>query len=491
MRLRLPLSLRSALLACSVLFTTVASASVSDGNLGNVMYIGDSITHGVNSGSWRWAMHKIFTDNGVSYTEKGIMTGNFSGGVAAGTSYGGKIFQNIHSSAASARTYEIAGRANGSNYGRFDGSNIKNWLGLSTEKTKGGSYAGQTFTGANKPDTFFLLSGTNDLLSDGDNNSLFYRLDGVTSLLLGDMDSIVSSIRTANSQASILVMTIPCWTQHSNGNLAETHQAVASYNESLKEWGTNNAANGVKVIDINAGIIDAASSTPFYGVRSMFNNPTADGLHPNAQGDLLMAGNLAKGMGYAGRSAGQERKATHELEVNFGQNPSITQQTLEANGFTANNVSISNNTVNFNKSGSSTLTYNWGAAQVPRTYRRKRGRGQHACNPHRRRVFARSQSYRLAYPRTLYRLGGRVYSNILCKHGLRRRIHLDVPSRRRSYVRCVLYGNRLRNFAQVLPCGCDIRRGARLFDGYIQKIRHYERGSVFCDIAYEHTHAAS
>lgn len=98
MRLRLPLSLRSALLACSVLFTTVASASVSDGNLGNVMYIGDSITHGVNSGSWRWAMHKIFTDNGVSYTEKGIMTGNFSGGVAAGTSYGGKIFQNIHSS---------------------------------------------------------------------------------------------------------------------------------------------------------------------------------------------------------------------------------------------------------------------------------------------------------------------------------------------------------------------------------------------------------
>ena len=86
------------------------------------------------------------------------------------------------------------------------------------------------------------------------------------------MDSIVSSIRTANSQASILVMTIPCWTQHSNGNLAETHQAVASYNESLKEWGTNNAANGVKVIDINAGIIDAASSTPFYGVRSMFNN---------------------------------------------------------------------------------------------------------------------------------------------------------------------------------------------------------------------------
>ena len=181
-------------------------------------------------------MHKIFADNGISYTEKGIMTGNYSGGVAAGTSYGGRIFQNLHSSAASARTYEIAGRANSSSYGRFDGSNIKNWLGLSTEKTQGGTYTGQTFTGADTPDTFFLLAGTNDLLSDNNNSTLHLRLDGVTYLLLSDMDSIVSSIRTANSHASILVMTIPCWTQHSNGNLAETHQAVATYNESLKEW---------------------------------------------------------------------------------------------------------------------------------------------------------------------------------------------------------------------------------------------------------------
>lgn len=363
MRLRLPFSLRSGLLACSALFTTVATASVSDGNLGNVMYLGDSITHGINSSSWRWAMHKIFTDNGISYTEKGIMTGNSSGGVASGTSYGGRIFQNFHSAAASARAYEIAGRADGNRYGRFGGSNIKNWLGLSTEKTKGGAYTGQTFTGDNTPDTFFLLAGTNDLLSDNDNGTLLQRLDGVTSLLLGDMNSIVSSIRTANSQANILVMTIPCWTQHANGNSAETHQAVAAYNESLREWGTNNTANGVTVINVNAGLIDVASSTPFYGVRSMFNNPTADGLHPNAQGDLLIAGNLAKGMGYAGRSAGQKRKASHELEVNFGQAPVITQQTLTANGFTANNVTISNNTINFNNSGSSTVTYDWDASQ--------------------------------------------------------------------------------------------------------------------------------
>lgn len=363
MRLRLPFSLRHALLACSVAFTTIASASVSDGDLGNVMYVGDSITHGVNSASYRWALHKIFVDNGISYTEKGIKTGNYSGGVTTGSSYGGRIFQNVHSSEASARAYEIAGRTTGSKYGRFDGSNIKNWLGQSTEKTQGGTYTGQTFTGANTPDTFFLLAGTNDLLSDGMNDTLNLRLDGVSSLLLGDLDTIVSSIRTANSQANLFVLTIPCWTQHANGNLAETHEAITTYNTSLKEWGNENASNGVKVIDINAGLIDVASSTPFYGVRSMFNNPGSDGLHPNAQGDLLMAGNLAKGMGYAGRSAGQERKATHELGINFGQTPTITQQTLTNKGFTSSNISIKNNTINFNGTGNSTLSYTWGASQ--------------------------------------------------------------------------------------------------------------------------------
>ena len=163
------------------------------------------------------------------------------------------------------------------------------------------------FTGANKPDTFFLLSGTNDLLSDGDNNSLFYR-SMERPLCWRHGFHRLSSIRTANSP-SILVMTIPCWTQHSNGNLAETHQAVASYNESLKEWGTNNAANGVKVIDINAGIIDAASSTTFYGFAPCSTTQRRDGSGTRMPKAIsLMAGNPAKGMGYAGRSAGQEAK---------------------------------------------------------------------------------------------------------------------------------------------------------------------------------------
>ena len=156
MKVRLPLPLLAALAAAF----PAATAAPAGTELGNVMFVGDSITHGVNSASYRWALHKIFTDNGISYRAEGVKTGNDSGGVTAGTSYGGQIFNNEHSSQASARAWEISGRSNGS---RFDGSNINNWLGLSGTKANGSAYSGQTFTGDNTPDTFFMMIGTNDL----------------------------------------------------------------------------------------------------------------------------------------------------------------------------------------------------------------------------------------------------------------------------------------------------------------------------------------
>ena len=306
MKTRLPLSLLAALLAAFP--SAIAAPAGTD--LGNVMYVGDSITHGMNSGTYRWALHKIFADNGISYHAEGVN----SGGVTAGTSYGGQVFNNEHSSQASARAWEISGRKTGS---RFDGSNISNWLGLSDAKANGAAYQGPTFTGTDTPDTFFVMIGTNDLLSDGDNSTLDSRLDSVTRDLLADMDAIVDTMHAANGSANVIVLTIPCWTQHSNGNSDATHQAVETYNASLNSWGQSR--QGVTVIDVNRGIIDVASSKPFYGVRSMFNNPAADGLHPNAQGDLLMAGNIAKAMGYAGRSAGQLRRDAGEMAVNFHQ----------------------------------------------------------------------------------------------------------------------------------------------------------------------------
>lgn len=358
MKTRLPLSLLAALLAAVSPSTTIASGT----DLGNVMFVGDSITHGVNSGSYRWALHKIFADNGISYNAEGVKTGNYSGGVTAGTSYGGLVFNNEHSSQASARAWEISGRKDG---GRFNGSNIDNWLGLSGTKTNGTAYTGPTFTGADTPDTFFLMIGTNDLLSDGNkNDSLSANLDRITNDLLGvngDMNTIVNSMLTANKDANVIVMTIPCWTAHANGNTAATHEAVNTYNNSLKEWGGQKP--GVTVIDVNKGMIDVASKTPFYGVGSMFNAPGSDGLHPNAQGDLIMAGNIAKAMGYAGRSAGQARKAASELAVNFhqgGQAPVWTGvQDLTNAGFAVSNVTVSSAGISLGQPGSSMISHTW------------------------------------------------------------------------------------------------------------------------------------
>ena len=82
-------------------------------DLGNVMFVGDSITHGVNSASYRWELHKILVDNGISYNSVGYKTANYSGGVTVGEMYGGVNFNNVHSSEASARAWEIAGRKDG------------------------------------------------------------------------------------------------------------------------------------------------------------------------------------------------------------------------------------------------------------------------------------------------------------------------------------------------------------------------------------------
>ncbi len=369
MKTRLPLTLLALVLSAVAVSSSIATANTTytpTADLGNLMYVGDSITHGVNAASWRWPMHKIFADNGVDYNAVGVKTGNYSGGVTAGTVYGGQAFNNVHSSQASARAYEIAGRDTGSKYGRFEYSNIQNWLGQSDELNKSkGTYTGSTFTeeNGNRPDTYFMLIGTNDLLSDISSDTLPNQITTITENLLGDMDTIVGAMQTSNANADIVVLSVPCWTVHANNNAEATHQAVETYNNSLKTWASNKT--GVTMVDVNKGILDVASGKSFYGVSSMFNKPGVDGLHPSAQGDLLMAGNVAKGLGYAGRSAGQARKGASELAVNFysGTNaPTWTGvQQLHDAGFTTSNVMVDADGINLGAEGTSSISYSWAA----------------------------------------------------------------------------------------------------------------------------------
>lgn len=279
-------------------------------DLGKVMFVGDSITHGVNAPSWRWCFHKILVDNGIKYESVGYRTGNYSNGVPAGAEYGGVPFNNVHSAQSSARAWELAGRKAG---GRFDNTSLLNWLGLSDKTNDGKPYTGQTW----KPDTFIMLIGTNDLLSDapaGVNPDKVKNLLGAD-LKGGDMKTILEAMQKSNPKAKIYVMSVPCWTRHMNNNDAAVHKGVADYNWELHKALNRYEGKGVRYVEINDGLTDAKNATPFYGCENMFNRPGADGLHPSRQGDLIMANNLAKAMGIPGRTAGLERK-----EINGGMN---------------------------------------------------------------------------------------------------------------------------------------------------------------------------
>ncbi len=330
MKLHLPKLLLTAVLTAIGATASHADDSSTSYTLGDVMYVGDSITHGYYEASYRWALHKIMVDNGVKYNEVGYGTNN-TGGDKAGDAYRGVTFKNIHSATSGIRAWQVAGKTSKT----------------ATEYTKDPINGILNTTSAS---TFVLLLGTNDLLSD--NNQLTNdALATVTNNLLGtdrksgDIGHIVDAMYESNPNATLYVSTIPCWTLHQNNDGEEPHAAVATYNESLKTWVANyNTANSknIKLVDVNHGMLDVAASKPFYGVTSMFRDPgvNGDGLHPNAQGELIIAGNMARAMGISGRTAGAARKAAESF--NFHSNGRTVglgeyswKNTLSSAGFTA------------------------------------------------------------------------------------------------------------------------------------------------------------
>ncbi len=277
--------------------------------LGNVMFVGDSITHGVAAASYRWPLFKIFVDNGITLKEVGVHERNHSGGVQPGTAYGNATFRNVHSAISSERAYEIAGRINTS--GRLENSNIHDWLGLD----KGYNGKRRIDTESDMPAHFFMMIGTNDTLSDSGNKGIHTCIAETEKNLLGkkgDMDTIIRAMREGNPKARIAVTTIPTWAPGRHNNAApEDYATIERYNSKLKAWGK---ANKVAVVEVNRGMVDmeGAKKVPFVGLPAMFGR---DKLHPSAQGDLIIAGNVAQQLGYAGRTAGLPRKAASEFPM--------------------------------------------------------------------------------------------------------------------------------------------------------------------------------
>lgn len=295
------------------------------------MFVGDSITHGVGAGSYRWPLHRLWVDNGMSFEVVGVHVGNHSRGIAPGTEYGGVAFNNRHSAMCSERAYEIAGRSNTS--GRLGNSNIFDWLGL--DAAYSGKYRIEPST--QMPDTFFLLIGTNDALAEnaqrggvgaGDNAATLRKNmlgDG------GDMDTIIGAMRRANPKANIVVLSIPGWhdTKRPNNTAAADFAAVLEYNREYTRWAKS---RGVTFVDISSSLRDyTRADKPGVAVPT-FLQPF-DHLHPSPQGDLLIAGAVAQKLGWPGATAGVPRREVANKAAHSPLRMAWREQT-ESAGFT-------------------------------------------------------------------------------------------------------------------------------------------------------------
>lgn len=430
MKLRLNLSLRAALMACyamaapiaTTLFTgaliaapqalatdteedeedvATSTSAITESffDLGNVMYVGDSITHGTYSGSYRWWLHKVYADNGLTYESIGINQGNVydyastdeaeGGSVAPGTVYGGVAFTNIHQAESGATFNDV----NSAYRNKFNGSDISNWFGVDTDlyttitytdadgntvtsnqyvegatmNNSSYSYNYQTefsvFTGDDAPDYFFIMLGTNDIKSD----SSWTTANNTTAInaLLAEMVDVYNAVMAVNEDAVFIAANIPVM----SGSYGNTNrlQNMYSYTEALYAWAeemnTTNGNSNIIVVDVNQGMIDVTYGYENYiAVSGML---LSDNLHTSDQGNLIMAGNYAKALGLAGQTGGQERKAASELSVNFYSDGATyfgSTDNLASAGFVTTNVTVTDTTITMGGSSSTTSTifYAWG-----------------------------------------------------------------------------------------------------------------------------------
>ncbi len=324
MKLHLPLPLRASLLAASCLFAAgaadAATAAAGMGtNWGNTLYVGDSITHGFNYDSYRWSLFKTLVDNGITQSEVGIQTGYVYNSSAKNIVYGGSTFANLHAAQTGITARQVAGQGTG----KLDGSGIVQWLGqdeaYNNQANRYIVHSPTDTTTLAAPDTAFVMLGTNDIFNSVITES---NVASVTSTLLGYLDTITQAIHTANktahkteeSNARIIINAMPTWSENRTGNMGNktNFAALTTYNESLKAWAEE---NGATFIDINKGLINVANTAePGAGVATLFkdNSHSGETQHPNKQGDLIIAGNIARQLGYAGRTAGQQRVGIYD-----------------------------------------------------------------------------------------------------------------------------------------------------------------------------------
>ncbi len=319
-------------------------------SIGRVTFMGDSITHGVNDQSYRWQMFKILTDNGIENEIVGPREGYYNAPghtEDAGSSYGGEEFANVHLAQASGRTHNIISGST---------SHSANGVSYSSGVNYGGHSTSSTAENYDS-NTWFCMMGTNDLLSDTPNSgpttaqyvtqmqkvlggTVTYdaendKYNWTASEYWGTMSTIVDDVY--NDGDTFYMLSITPWGSHGNHNNDMDHYAGAEYNRLLEEWTkaySSQTGKNVIYVDVNRGMIDQTASKRYMGHDAFFNS-SSDRLHPNDQGSIIMAGNLARAMGIGGRTAGLERQGTSGWNgATIGTVADGTSQLVAENAFT-------------------------------------------------------------------------------------------------------------------------------------------------------------
>ncbi len=311
-------------LVAAVVASSVALAQSPYGNdPGGIIFIGDSITQGgnFNSGlaaSYRYQLFRNFVDNGITYNPMGTTQGASGGVDVSGKTpdYRGYTFSNVSEAAASGRSYQYAGHDAGSNYKTNPGTvrpavnagplSVK--FGLedpythSTTDYYNGStlttYTGDTYAklyGDTKAQTAVVMIGINDI----------YDMDDATytqthEQIVSNINRIITTLQSYNKDIHVVVAGLLPVGQN-NG----AYDDLPGYNSMLKAaaetWST--ATSTVTYADLSEG---------FYATNGAMID-TARGAHPNAQGELIVAGNLARVLGVGQRNLGYERRDTANL----------------------------------------------------------------------------------------------------------------------------------------------------------------------------------
>lgn len=313
---------------------SVTSVPAIADSLGDIAFIGDSITqaNGTNAVSYRYALWKHFVDSGLNYSPVGSMNIFTSGSSTSSLApdYRGQTFNNTsegHFGWDVAWVVSGESQGNRPNTGQNTGG-LADWISKYTAL----------------PDTATILMGVNDLSRGSAGKSTY-----TDETIIANTKSVVSTLQAANPNVTVNVFSILPSAQASWNSGRSPSTDIKKYNAALKSaieqvgdgaWGTSTS----KVVyhDITSGF-DASVHT-------------YDKLHPNAQGELIVAGNIARALGIEQRTAGLTRRAGSALasQVKFAPTAnSIPSLTFKNEGKTMSfsNTGFNQSTANLNDDG--------------------------------------------------------------------------------------------------------------------------------------------